>query len=343
MSGADVSGELAIVALTPNGLRLGQRLAAALGRGEVVSPGSGARATLQDLFRSGRPLVAVMALGIVVRLLGPLARDKLADPAVVVVDEAGRFAVSVLGGHRGGANALARAVAAALGATPVITTASDALGLPCLDVLGQRHGWKMEHDSRVLGVLGPAVCGEAVTVYQDAGYRDWWQEFGDWPSHFRRIDTWPTGQDAPALIISDRDGPPPCPALIYRPPSLVLGVGCRRGVPCDEIEALFQEVCERHGLAALSLGVVATASIKADEPGLVEFARRRGVPLCAFGLDELAAVAPLPTPSAVVRSKIGIAGVAEPAALLAAGTATLLVPKQRGRRVTMALARRGDA
>jgi cobalt-precorrin 5A hydrolase len=344
MSGADVPGELAIVALTPNGLCLGRRLAAALGRGEVVGSGPGARQTLQDLFRAGRPLVAIMALGIVVRLLGPLARDKDADPPVVVVDEAGRFAVSVLGGHRGGANALARAVAAAVGATPVVTTASEALGLPALELVGRAWGWKIEDGSRLTEVAAAAVRGEAIAIYQDAGRRDWWQEFGNWPAHFECIDSWPTSGRAGVLVISDRICPDTrSPAVVYRPPSLVLGVGCRQGVPGDEIEALFLQVCARHGFAALSLGVVATASIKADEPGLVEFARRHGVPLCAFGLEQLAAVAPLPTPSAVVHSKIGIAGVAEPAALLAAGTTTLLVPKQRGRRVTMALALREDA
>ncbi|HJT77570.1 MAG TPA: cobalamin biosynthesis protein, partial [Gemmataceae bacterium] len=89
--------------------------------------------------------------------------------------------------------------------------------------------------------------------------------------------------------------------------------------------------------------VVATAVLKADEPGLQAFAARHGVSLRCFGLDELAAAGPLPTPSERVRAKIGVAGVAEPAAMLAAGTRQLLVPKQRGARVTMAVARREDA
>jgi cobalamin biosynthesis protein CbiG len=332
---------LAIVALTPRGQELGQRLAGALGRGEVLRVDGDARRSLEELFRAGRPLVCVMALGIVVRLLGPVTRDKEAEPPVVVVDEAGRFAVSVLGGHLGGANELARQVAAALGAVAVITTASEALGLPALDLIGRRQGWKIESHSRLTAVAAAAVRGEPIAVYQDAGSPDLWQEVGAWPETFRVIDTWPPGRWAGVLAISDRVlDVPECPVVVYRPPTLVVGVGCRRGVPGDEIEALFREVCARHGLAPLSLGVVATASIKADEPGLQEFAARHGVPLRAFALDELAAVSPLPTPSEAVRARVGVAGVAEPAAMLAAGTRALLVPKHRGARVTMAVARR---
>jgi cobalt-precorrin 5A hydrolase len=331
----------AIVALTPRGADMGRRLAQALGRGEVLRADGDARGTLPELFRAARPLVCVMALGIVVRLLGPLAGDKKTEPPVVVVDEAGRFAVSVLGGHLGGANDLAREVAAALGAVPVITTASEALGLPALDLVGRTLGWKIEGHSRLTAVAAAAVRGEPIAVYQDAGSTDWWQEFGDWPASFRRVDHWPAGGWAGVLGISDRVLPAPdCPVVVYRPPTLVLGVGCRRGVPCAEIEALFQQVWKRHGLAPLSLGIVATASLKADEPGLREFAARHSVPLRAFGLDELGSVSPLPTPSEVVRARVGVAGVAEPAALLAAGTRTLLVPKHRGERVTMAVARR---
>ncbi len=333
----------AVVALTPRGLELGERLCRALGRGTVLLAGGAVRQFLSAQFRDGRPLVCVMALGIVVRILGPLARDKRLDPAVVVIDEAGRFAVSVLGGHEAGANALAEEVAAALGATAVITTASEVLGLPPLDLVGRGWGWKIEEGSRLTEVAAAAVRGEPVGVYQDAGRADWWQEFGAWPAHFQHITTWPNERVAGLLAISDHPlSWPGVPAVIYRPPTLVAGVGCRRGVPVEEIEALYQEVCRREGLAALSLGLVGTATLKADELGLQGFAALHGVPLRSFTGEELAAAGPLPTPSEVVRTKVGVAGVAEPAAMLAAGTRQLLVPKQRTGRVTMALARRHE-
>src|SRR5262249_31759657 len=131
--GGPAVSRVAVVALTPRGLELARRLADALGDADAVAA-DGARNTLAELFRAGRPVVCVMALGIAAGVLGPLARDKHRAPPVVVLDEAGRFAVSVLGGHAGGANDLARRVAAATGAAAVITTASDALGLPAVDL-----------------------------------------------------------------------------------------------------------------------------------------------------------------------------------------------------------------
>jgi cobalt-precorrin 5A hydrolase len=335
--------EPVIVALTPGGLALGNKLARALGRGEVVSAAGAARQTLQEQFKTGRPLVCVMALGIVVRMLGPLARHKGTDPPVVVVDEAGHFAISVLGGHVAGANALAQEVAQALGAVPVITTASDALGLPAVDLIGREWGWRLEGREHLTRVAAALVRGEPVGVYQNAGRQDWWRALGDLPATFRRIETWPpAGQWAALLAISDQRlavvGR--VPVVIYRPPTLVLGVGCRRGVPGEEIEALFEQVCARYDLAPLSLGLVATASLKAGEPGLQVFAACHEVPLLSYDTEALARAGPLPNPSERVRAKIGIAGVAEPAAMLAAGTSRLVVPKVRGPRVTMALARR---
>src|SRR5262245_26510763 len=132
--------DLAVVTLTPRGCELGQRLVARLGAGEVVSVRDNCRETLAGLFQAGRPLICVMALGIVVRVLGSIAKAKETEPPVVVVDEAGRFAISVLGGHQAGANRLAARVAEAIGAQPVITTASESLGLPAVDLIGQSWG-----------------------------------------------------------------------------------------------------------------------------------------------------------------------------------------------------------
>jgi cobalt-precorrin 5A hydrolase len=338
--------ELAVVALTPHGLELGRRIAAALGRGEVFDVHEGTRDKLQELFEAGRPLVCIMALGIVVRLLGPLARHKETDPPVVVIDEAGQFAISVLGGHAGGANVLTKQVARALGALPIITTASDALGLPPIDLIGRDWGWKIERPENLKRVAAAAIRGELIGVYQDAGRQDWWAMFGDWPATFQRIKCWPAqGYWAGLLFISDLElcALERYPAVVYRPPTLVLGVGCRRGVPCSDFEAMFSDICRSQGFSPLSIGQIATVSLKADEPGLLEFAALHGVPVRSFRVEELAAVDNLPNPSERVRAKIGIPGVAEPAAMLASGSKTLVVEKQKGERITMALARREGA
>lgn len=368
-----MSTPLLIVALSPAGAQLGQRITARLGYGEVCLSAGRTSDILAEAFVAGRPLICIMALGIVVRLLGPLTRDKTTESAVVVVDEAGRFAVSVLGGHAGGANRLTTEVASAVGAQPVITTASDTLGLPAIDLIGRSWGWKIEPGADLTGSAAAVIRGEPVAVYQESGRRDWWREFGEWPATFTAVTQWPPpGLWSAQLAISHRQlscagQGDDVPTVIYRPPVLVLGVGCKRGVPSADIETAFQALCCRAGLGPLSLASVATADLKANEPGLREFAVLYDVPLCAYSLAELAQVRDLPTPSQQVYNKLGVWGVAEPAALRAAlspgerGASTswkdrgltpsarqgwnrLLVPKQRFQRgITMALALKDES
>jgi cobalt-precorrin 5A hydrolase len=291
-------------------------------------------------------VVAMMALGIVVRLAGPLATDKRRDPALVAVDDAGRFAVSVLGGHGRGANDLAVAVAETLGALPVITTASEAQGLPAVDQIGRELGWAIERAENLTRVAASVVRREVVAVWQDAGATDWWRPFGPWPEHFVRLRAWeelPALNPSALLVISDRIEPQGLPeerTLVYRPPTLVAGIGCRRATPAETIAAWFDDVFAAHGLARSSLAAVATVVLKMDEPGLLAFASAREVPLVAFPVEQLADQPGVETPSERVRTKIGIAAVAEPAALRASRALRLLVSKQKGPGVTLAVARK---
>jgi cobalt-precorrin 5A hydrolase len=294
-------------------------------------------------------IIAIMALGIVVRLAGPLAADKRRDPAVVAVDDAGRFAVSVLGGHGAGANELTRRVAAILGATPVITTASEAQGMPVVDQIGREQGWTIERAENLTRVAASVVRREPVAVWQDAGSPHWWRPFGPWPDHFVAIEDWSEldrVKPDTVLIISDRIVPEtPLPigrTLIYRPPTIVVGVGCKRGTTLQTLEDWTDKVFDAHGLSPRSLAAVATVTLKMDEPGLLAFAAKRGVPLVAFPPQQLDGCPGIETPSARVKAKIGIAAVAEPAALRASGATRLLVAKQKGPGLTMALARRPE-
>jgi cobalt-precorrin 5A hydrolase len=304
------------------------------------------RTLFPALWQAHDAIVAVMAVGIVVRLAGPLASDKRRDPAVVAVDDAGRFAVSVLGGHGAGANELALWVAEVLGALPVITTASEAQRLPAVDQIGRDLGWTIERAENLTRVAAAVVRRRTVAVWQDAGSPDWWRPFGPWPAHFVRIRAWSDLAAAGAsalLVISDRAEPDDLPAettVVYRPPTLVAGIGCRRGTEAGTIADWTDSVLAAHGLARGSLAVVATVSLKIDEPGLLAFAASRGVPLVAFPPAQLAGQAGVETPSEQVRAKIGIAAVAEPAALRASGAARLLVAKQKGPGLTLAVARR---
>jgi cobalt-precorrin 5A hydrolase/precorrin-3B C17-methyltransferase len=272
-------------------------------------------------------VVAFMAAGIAVRLAAPLLRGKDRDPGLVCVDDAGRFAVALAGGHAGGANRLAARVAETLGATPVVTTASDALGQPGLDDLGADLGFRVEPGSDLAAVGAAVAAGETVTLVADQR----------WP--LPPLPASVVGADAasaPCLLITDRAVDPPGPAVVYRPPSLVVGVGCSSGASAAEILELIDEALQQSGLAAASVAALASIEVKRDEPGLVEAARERGWPLRVHPAERLAGV-PVPNPSAAVARAVGSASVAEAAALVEA--AELVVPKRKSARATVAVAR----
>lgn len=347
----------AVVAVTRAGSRLAARIAAALPEAEALVPARFAAeagppaagyagpvaAVVRELFSRRRALVLVMAVGAAVRLLAPHLRDKRTDPAVVVVDDAGRFAVALLSGHLGGANALAERAAAIIGAQPVVTTAAEVLGVPAADLIGRAFGWRVENPEQLPRLAAALVNGEPVGVLQEAGEPNWHD--GPLPAHVRRYgDLAALSVAAPsgAIIVTDRLVPAEAlrPGwVVYRPRTLVLGIGCSRGVGADEIAALVDETLATHGLSPLSVRAVATLDRKATEPGLMAFIRARGLELQTFPAAVLDATPGMERPSEVVKAAVGTRGVCEPAALRAAGAARLLVPKQKGRAATVAVAR----
>jgi cobalt-precorrin 5A hydrolase len=289
-----------------------------------------------------------MATGVAVRLISRHIQDKRADPAVVVVDDQGQYAISLLSGHLGGSNVLAHRVAAILGAQPVVTTASDGAGTISIDLLGQRFGWTIDPESEVTQVSAAMVNGEPVAVLQEAGEKDWWPGNKPLLSNVNMVTTWEELLDYPsALVISDRLVRPPVGPtrrVLYRPKSLVVGIGCNRGTSADEIELVVFSALIDAGLAWTSVRDLATVEQKRDEAGLSECAARHRWRLVYFTPDELNSIDNLPNPSPVAERELGARGVCEPAALLAAGATTLLVEKRKRGNVTVAIARvEGDS
>lgn len=264
-------------------------------------------------------LVCFLATGATVRLLAPLLTAKAADPGVVCVDEAGRYAVALLGGHAGGANALAHRVAETLGGVPVVTTATDATGLPGLDGLG----WPVE--GAVAAVTRAMLDGEPVT----------WRADAVWPLPALPPNVGETGTHR--ILVTDRLVPSDATTVVLRPPSLVVGVGASRGVSAQEVLDLVDGALADAGLSPASIRELATADVKAGEPGLLEAARTRSWPVVTHPVSALSTV-DVPNPSAVVRDAVGTASVAEAAALLG-GRAELLVGKRRSAMATVAVAR----
>jgi cobalt-precorrin 5A hydrolase len=294
-------------------------------------------AVFQETFEQGENLVCIMAAGIVVRSISPYLRGKEIDPAVVVVDEAGKFAISLLSGHLGGANDLARKVAQILGGTPVITTATDVRGLPALDSLAAELGLVIENPDAVRGVHMALLSGQPVRVVDPDGFlADLLKEN---PGLFMGEDDLDAALagEGPGVYVGfrERDWPPGW--LILRPRNLVAGMGCHKGTPAREILDFLKKIFRKERLSLKSLIALATIEAKKEEPGLRQAAAQLGVEFIWFTKEELQKIT-VPNPSKQVARHLGVLSVSEAAALKAGG-GELILPKVKGANATLAVAR----
>ncbi len=347
----------AIYALTAQGLELALRLRAVLG-GECFAPRALAESAangvrgfdslpllVKEQFSEFRRHVFIAATGIVVRCIAPLLDHKTVDPAVVALDHKGEFVVSLVSGHLGGANELARQVAAITGGRAAITTATDTEGLPAVDLLALRSGLHVCNPAAIRAANAALLAGKGVGLHDPEGWL--------WPcltaaerEYFEILDNAAAlaafaaaCPQAPYVRVSWRAVPLPENCLGLIPPALCLGVGCRRGVAAREILDLVRKVCAESELAPEAIACLASAEIKAEEAGLLEAARALAVPLRIFSASELAVYPPVRV-SAKAEAALGLPGVCEPAARCAAGGGALLVGKQTLGRVTLAVAGR---
>lgn len=341
---------IGLISATTAGRRGCERLAAVWPDRVRIYDGPVAEAVTRA-FGECRQVVCFLATGAVVRLVAPLLRDKESDPGIVTVDESHRHAVALLGGHAGGANALAAEVGEVLGCIPVVTTATDAVGVPGLDTLG------LPAEGALAAVSRAVLDGEPVVLDADA----------TWPlpalppnvaPAARGVSTGfavsatgaaPAGAAATSggytVRLTDRVLPPDDRTVVLRPPSLVVGVGGSRGVSADEVLELIERVLAEAGLSARSVAELTTVEAKGDEAGIVEAAARLGVPLTTHSAARLASIT-VPNPSDAPLAAVGTPSVAEAAALAAAPGGELVVPKRKSEPVgrpamaTAAVARR---
>ncbi|HEY8873776.1 MAG TPA: precorrin-3B C(17)-methyltransferase [Stellaceae bacterium] len=336
----------AVVVLGPGGAALGRLVCDLLPGARLYGPRSrpGARADDYDevydrvmalfaeLFAAGRPIVGLCASGILIRALAPLIDDKREEPPVVALAEDGSVAVPLLGGHIG-ANALARALAAALGCVAAITTAGDLrLGI-ALDETPP--GWRIANPERIKPIAAALLAGEPVALVEEAAKALW-------------LRAGSVRWDAAAkhqIIVTDRALPADGDALVLHPPVLALGIGCERTCPAEEIAALAHETLAEAGLAAGAVAAIVSVELKSDEPGIHALALSLGVPARFFAASRLLVETPrLTRRSEAAFRATGCWGVAEGAALAAAGPGSeLVVPRKQSRRATCAIARAPSA
>lgn len=306
------------------------------------------RLILPDLFARYSGIILLISLGAVVRMIAPLLHDKKTDPGVVVIDDRAQFVISVLSGHLGGANELTRMVADLLGATPVITTASDVQQTIPVDLFGHRFGWTIESFERATPVSAAVVNEEPVVIVQESGERNWWQHDRPLPAHFQMCtraeeaiatrDRWNA-----ALVITHRlldeqeEQILLANGVLYRPKNIVLGIGCNRGTSQEEIETCIEDALRELRISIKSVRNVATIDLKKDEAGLLALCSAHGWELKTYTPDELNQV-PLKNPSETVFHYTGAYGVSEPAALLSAGASEWLLEKRKSGNVTISVA-----
>lgn len=318
-----MKGGVFIAAFTDRGEALAKRLQNDLGAQYTRIGGS---VSLSDWtaehFSIAQALIFAGAAGIAVRAIAPHIRSKTEDPAVVVVDEAGRFAIPILSGHLGGANALAEKIAAAIGAIPVITTATDLRGVFAVDLWAKQQGMTVLQPDRIKDVSSRLLAGESAVIASP------WPIAGPVP---QGILTSGPADAAVDFRVREDD------ALQLVPRVLVLGVGCRRGICAEQIEAVFQRFCHARGICPEAIIAAASVDRKQDEAGLLAFCKSHAWPIGFYSAEELRAAEGAFSASAFVEQTVGVDNVCERSAVLASG-GELVEKKYAADGVTFALA-----
>lgn len=329
-----MKNKVAVLYLSETGRHVAGKIAQSIDGVSLINLKGDVAGGVTDAWNSSRAIIAVMAAGIVVRAIAPLVKDKYTDPCVVVVDESSRFSLSLLSGHIGGGNLLAEKVAQCLSNTAVITTASDNLGLTALDVWLRKN--KLLTDNRKLLIKKSAKLNheKQLRCYIDMKYT------GTLPADI--IET--TDVKKADIVIAHHGGSRDKvdDILLATPQTLVLGVGCNRGTPAEEIEACFKELLDKKELEQKWFTGLASIDLKINEKGILQLAKTLALPVSFFSKKKLNSVEDIVPSDAVMRAT-GAKGVAEPASVLMASDGKnggeLIINKIKWPNVTMAVSR----
>lgn len=299
---------------------------------------NGFSAAVAELFHRYDLIIFISATAIAVRAIAPCLINKAEDPAVVVVDEAGRFAISLLSGHLGGANEFTDEIAGHLGSQAVITTATDGRGITAFDNLARKLGWHIENLPALKQISAALLEGREIIFYSR--------------QHFSLVlegNIYITDSledlaraEHGAVIVDNRleslPVPKGVPKITLRPRNVAAGIGCRRGIPAEAIISAVEKACADAGIALQSLSCLASGEFKADETGLIEAARYFAVPLKIFTREEILPAIGDSSTSAFVEKQVGVGAVAEPCARLGSQGGKIILSVKRDNGITIALA-----
>jgi cobalt-precorrin 5A hydrolase len=347
--------KISILAITKNGIKIGTELKKISSSWQIYAPSKFSdnnsliewyseptSKKIVDLFQTNDALVCIFSLGAVIRLISPYLKDKKTDPAVLVIDDSAKFVISVLSGHIGGANKLTQDISEKLRAIPVVTTAADVNKTIAVDLLGKEFDWKIDDDLTVTKVSAFMVNEEKIGVFQDAGNKDWWNK--QLPSNviiYSSMDEMKNSKSKGFLIISDKiienknilEN-----SVVYRPPTLVVGVGLHGDTSKETIIEGLNFCLEKYSLSIKSVAKLVSIKKDNDVQGLIELGKEMNLPIEYFKKEELAAIG-IPNPSETVQAFEGTPSVSEAAAIKSSG-GRLVVEKQKfPPNLTIAIAR----
>lgn len=345
--------KVSVLAITKNGINIGVRLKEYFPTWEIFAPSKFSDSSKEiiwysesttekivELFKNNNAIICLFSLGAVIRLIAPYLKDKKTDPAVIVIDDKTTFVISVLSGHLGGANELTQIIAQKLNSTPVITTAADVNKTIAVDLVGREFSWKIEDESTVTKISAYMVNEESVGIYQDAGKKNWIKECPKNVKIYQSLEEMEKSDSKGYLIISDRvlEGDFLNNSVVYRPPSLVIGIGLHWDTSKEMIKEGLDFCLQKFKLSEKS--VVKLVSIKKPEDvkGLVDIGKELGINVEYVNREDLAKVS-TPNPSDTVKAFEGTASVSEAAAIKVSG-GKLIVEKQKfPPNLTIAIAR----
>lgn len=285
-------------------------------------------------------IVFFCAAGIAVRSIAPYLRHKSLDPGIIVVDETGKFCISLLSGHAGGANEMTQFVAELLGALPVITTATDREEKFAVDDFARQNhliltDWKLAKEISV-----KILAGEKIGFLSEIPVE------GEVPAEIDLIQPVKEKAEKTGIFISWRivEKPPFLKTLQLVPRQLFVGIGCKKGTAREKIEAAIEACFRKEKLSRQAIAAVASIDLKKEERGLLAYCERRNLPFYTYSAKELSALTGEFTKSAFVEQTTGVGSVCERSAVLAAGGSNekehLLVKKQIYEGVTIAIAKK---
>jgi cobalt-precorrin 5A hydrolase len=337
--------EIAILAITKNGIEIAKRIKNAFEGVDIFVPSKFANSDpsvtyfnesvnkkIEYLFSSYGSLVLIFSLGAVIRLISPYLKDKKTDPAVVVIDDSAKFVISALSGHLGGANELTDKLSTFLKSISVITTAADVNNTLAVDLIGRKFGWVIDNYENVTKVSAMMVNNEKIGVFQDAGEKGWWgsRELPKNVIIVNELNDLLSDDYKAALLVTDRlitDQLLVGKSVVYRPKTLVVGIGLHWDTTKETIENGIYSVLEDSQLSFNSIKLIASLDRGKIVKGLDEFCKKNNLKVVLFSKESLNKVV-VPNPSEIVGKYEGTYSVSEASSLMASD-GVLIVPKRK--------------